>query len=83
MHNVIGSKEAAAILGVDRNTLNRWAARGDIPIAYKVEGETGSRLFDRKAIEKLARDRKRTTTRDGHPKLDLDVDDDDSVAQPA
>jgi excisionase family DNA binding protein len=72
MHNVIGSKEAAVILGVDRNTLNRWAAKGDIPIAYKVEGETGSRLFNRSDIERIAKERAEARTREGHPELGFD-----------
>lgn len=76
---MIGSKEAAAILGVDRGTLNRWAARGDIPVAYKVTGETGSRLFDPKDVEKFAKARALNK-----PKMDVPLDlEADSNAQRA
>lgn len=53
--DLIGSAEAASILGVDRATFNKRALRGDIPTVLKAPGSTGPRLFSRKAIEQLAK----------------------------
>jgi excisionase family DNA binding protein len=53
--DLVGSVEAAAILGVPRVTFNRWAASGKIPAAIKASGRTGVRLFNRSDIEDFAR----------------------------
>lgn len=55
--DLIGSAEAAQILGVDRATFNRWAVKGLISTAFKAPGYTGPRLFDRKEIERSAKER--------------------------
>lgn len=51
--DLIGSAEAALILGVNRATLNRWAVKGSVPTAVKAPGYTGPRLFDRLEIQRL------------------------------
>lgn len=51
---IIGSAEAAEILGVDRRTLTRMVADGRIEPATKLPARTGAYLFDRAAIEALA-----------------------------
>lgn len=57
--DLVGSAEAAAILGVKRVTVNRWAVDGKIPIAVQMSGETGMRLFNRADIEQLGQLRAR------------------------
>lgn len=74
--DLIGTREASSILGVDRGTLNRWAARGDVPVAYKVSGATGSNLFSRHDIEKFAQARAAAGDT-------LDFDAGDGAKQPA
>lgn len=56
---LIGSAQAAKIIGVDRATFNRWVVAGLVPIAAELEGPTGARLFDADVIDQLA-DEKRT-----------------------
>lgn len=51
---LIGSAQAAKVLGVDRATFNRWAAAGEIPVAIQMDGLTGARLFDADVIDQLA-----------------------------
>ena len=53
--DLIGSNEAAAILSIDRATLNRWAASGHVPIAVNAPGITGPKLYKRADIEALAK----------------------------
>lgn len=54
MGNMIGSAEAAELLGVSRATLLRWAG-DDAPPGLKLEGqklpgETGAYIFDRDVV---------------------------------
>lgn len=51
MRNLVTTKKAAEILGVTPRQITRWALNGDIPHAHKVEGQTGSYLFDVNVIE--------------------------------
>lgn len=55
MGNMIGSAEAAEILGVSRATVLRWAdADRDIRLpGHKLPGETGAYVFDRADVEAL------------------------------
>jgi len=63
MIKMVGSLEAAEILGVKRVTVNRWAASGQLITAHQGPGKTSSRLFVRADVEKLARARHlRSTT---------------------
>lgn len=52
--DIIGSAEAAEILGVDQSTLNRWAKAGRISYVMKLPGRTGGRLYDRAVVEAAA-----------------------------
>ncbi len=56
--DLLSSAEAAAILKVDRATLNRWAAAGKVPTADKYPGKTGPRRFDPDVVDRLAAERK-------------------------
>jgi excisionase family DNA binding protein len=49
----IGTAEACRILGINRSTLMRWTHQGKIP-SQKLPGTTGTRLFDRHDVERLA-----------------------------
>jgi predicted site-specific integrase-resolvase len=60
--DLVGSVEAASMLGVSRVTFNRWAADGKVPIAVQTAGKTGIRLFERSDIEKLAKTAKAAET---------------------
>jgi excisionase family DNA binding protein len=52
--DLIGSAEAADMLGIDRSTLSRWIAAGRIKPYQKLPGATGSIVFDRAAVQRLA-----------------------------
>lgn len=55
---LIGSAQAAKILGVDRATVNRWAQAGYLEAAYEPDTETGARLYDPDVVDQLAAARK-------------------------
>lgn len=50
----IVSSEACKILGVDRATLLRWVAAGDVSTTRKLPGRTGAYLFRCADIQRLA-----------------------------
>lgn len=54
MAKLIGSAEAAAILGIDRSVLLRRVASGQLEPVQKLPAATGAYLFDRDAIEAIA-----------------------------
>ena len=54
--DLISTAEAARRLGITVSTLNRRAASGSIPVAVRVPGETGARLYDDAVIDQLATD---------------------------
>jgi len=54
---LIGSVEAAAILGVDPATVVRWAHSGRLDPVTKAPGRTGAILFSRAQIRRLAAER--------------------------
>jgi len=54
---LIGSAQAAKVLGVSRATLNRWAVAGHVPTVIEMDGATGARLFDADVIDALAAER--------------------------
>ena len=60
---LIGTREAAEILGVPRTTLASRLAAGAIAPAIKLPGRTGAFLFDRAYIEKIAADERDATQR--------------------
>ena len=51
--HLIGSAEAAELLGVDRATFNRWVASGRVHATAQLPGRTGARMFSRTYIESL------------------------------
>lgn len=53
----IGAAEAAQILGIDRSTLSRMVRAGSVPVVLQMPGRTGARLFSRKAVMSVARER--------------------------
>ena len=50
--DLIGSAEACERLGIDRSTLTRRVARGEITPLQKLPGETGAYIFDAAEIER-------------------------------
>ena len=52
--DLISSIEAAELLGKGRSTLTRWVQSGRLTEAMKLPGETGTRLFHRSEVERLA-----------------------------
>jgi predicted site-specific integrase-resolvase len=54
-NDLIGSLEAADILGINRNTFNRWCVRGKVPIYLTAPSKVGARLFRRTDIEALVK----------------------------
>lgn len=49
------TKEAATALGVSVRTINRWVEVGKLPVASKLPGRTGPRLFEPGVIELVRR----------------------------
>lgn len=49
----IGTAEAAAMLGVSRETLTRWVKTGKIAARQKLPGRTGAYLFSYAAVARL------------------------------
>ena len=54
---LVGSDEAAEILGVHRATLLRWVAAGKLDIIHKGRGVNGAVVLSRPQVLRLARDR--------------------------
>jgi excisionase family DNA binding protein len=50
---LLTSAEAAAILGVEQPTVNKWAAEGRLPVAMKLPGLRGHNLFRPEDVEAL------------------------------
>ena len=48
--DLIGTPEAASILGVSRATMTRWVQAGELEPATKLPGLTGAALFHRSDI---------------------------------
>lgn len=51
---LLGSTEAAELLGVTRRQITRYALSGKLPVALKTKGRTGTYLFRRSDVEALA-----------------------------
>jgi predicted site-specific integrase-resolvase len=56
---LVGTAEACQILGIDRSTLTRWAAKGIVEPVHVMPGAGGAKLFARSDILRLARARER------------------------
>lgn len=54
--DLLSTAEAADMIGVAVATINRWAAKGKLPIAHKLPGDTGAHLYDRSDVEVLLAD---------------------------
>jgi len=50
---LLTSREACAILRIDRSTLSRWVRAGKVRPAMKLPGTRGASLFTPRAIERL------------------------------
>jgi predicted site-specific integrase-resolvase len=66
-NDLIGSLEAALILGVNRATFNKWCAAGDVPIRVTAPSKVGARLFRREDIEALVKQRDLAACMARHP----------------
>lgn len=51
---LIGTREAARVLGLSRSTVNRRAGAGNLPYVEKLPGRLGNYVFDRAEIERIA-----------------------------
>lgn len=56
MTALIGTREAARVLGMSRSTVNRRAGTGLLPYVEKLPGRLGSYVFDRHTIEQIAKE---------------------------
>lgn len=54
---LIGTAEAAAMLGVSKATVKRYAHSGELPVVVQMPGTTGALLFLRRDVERLAKRR--------------------------
>lgn len=52
---LIGTGEAATILGWSRAKVKREAMNGSLPVAQKMPGDTGAYLFHRSTVDIIAR----------------------------
>jgi hypothetical protein len=52
--DLIGSVEAASLLGVDRSVITRLVQSGKLDRAHKLPGENGAALYLRADVEALA-----------------------------
>jgi excisionase family DNA binding protein len=52
--DLLGTVEAAEIIGCERSTLSRWIAFGRILPAHKLPGRNGAVLFERAEVERAA-----------------------------
>lgn len=51
--DLIGTDEAAQLLGVSKPTVKRMARAGTLPVAIKMPGQTGAYLFHRSDVAAL------------------------------
>lgn len=52
--DLIGSREAALLLGINRSTFTRWVKAGRLTPAHSLNGRTGALVFFRSDVERLA-----------------------------
>jgi predicted site-specific integrase-resolvase len=50
---LVGTVEAATLLGVDRSTLSRWSGSGRLTPIHKLPGSNGAALYKRADVEAL------------------------------
>ena len=51
--DLLTADQAATAAGVNRRTITKWADTGRLPVAMKLPGNTGARLFRRSDVEAL------------------------------
>lgn len=56
-HDLIGSGEAASILGVDKTTVIRWANKNRLTPVVRAPGPYGAFLFSRQQVVQIAQRR--------------------------
>lgn len=61
MTDLIGTVEAAEILGTSPRSVKRFAAEGTLRHQQKMPGITGAYLFARRDVERLAAKRSKTS----------------------
>lgn len=71
MPQLLTSTQAGRLLGVSGRTVIRRAERGEIPVAQKLPGPNGPRLFDAAEIQALAL--KEATADSDQEQLDLEL----------
>ncbi len=54
--DLIGTTEAAALIGIERSTISRWVQVGTITAAHKLPSQTGAFLFERAEVERVRAD---------------------------
>lgn len=54
------TRQAADLIGCSVATVHRYEADGELPLAHKVDGLRGPKLFRRSDVEALAAERKPT-----------------------
>lgn len=55
-NDLLGTVEAAEVIGVERSTLSRWIDSGRISYLRKLPGKNGAVLFARDEVERVAKD---------------------------
>lgn len=56
--DLLTAGQAAAAVGVNRRTITKWAETGRLPVALKLPGDTGTTLFKRADVDRLAAERR-------------------------
>ncbi len=51
--DLLGTAEAAEIIGVERSTIAHWMAKGRIVAHLKLPGRTGAVVFERSEVERV------------------------------
>lgn len=79
----VNTAQAARMLAMSLRSIHRFAEDGTlVPVMRVTDSPNGAYLFERADVEKLAKQRTRARSREGHPELDFDgndVEDPDSV----
>lgn len=52
--DLLTADQAAAVIGVNRRTITKWAESGRLPESLRLPGDTGARLFARMDVERIA-----------------------------
>lgn len=52
--DLLGTVQAAELIGIERSTLTRWSENGRITRAMKLPGKAGTVLFHRSEVERVA-----------------------------